>query len=657
MNDRRLWRLWGVFMLFFALSCFYPAREVMASVPVSSYEELKQVLGRSGSETVEVKKNLSIEGPIIRGNKVIYGQGHCLERSRKKDKVYGGSLFLMQGESCVLHNVTISGGGKSKHVVGKVFGRLLEVRQGTVLLEDSCVLRDNVNDRLAVEGGGALWIGKGASCMINSAVIKGNQNVSRGAGICVEAGGCLTMRGGVIRDNMTVGAGAVEGFDGRGGAIYSQGKVLIQGAFIRGNRAVPYRENSVDYGGVGAAIYCGKKGSLGILGGTFSGNLDGRDCPIWAGGELVLGGAVALERIHLGKGVVIQLQSTLEPDNVIELQPAVYRKGLCVARGKKTPFVLAPERGYKLVRRKEGYYLIRQLKKEKSRQPKRNRKKGKPAGTGGKPKKEIRVVKKRPVIRCEKSHLVFYTGERVDREVLLYGVTAKDPQGGDLTGSIKIRGLQGNMLDTGNVRRGGIIYEVENEQGVKTRKRVVYRIKRNRAPTFKIAPRFFFTWEVEGYTQGQWKQLLLQECLLADDCESQQDLENNTIVEFREIQQFRKGCQEITLRVQDQSGHRYYMKKGERRKYGKGRIAIIKIPVTLVDQCDPDTGETYGHLRFVETDEEGEPEEGWFFSSEEQKRIREFMDDRENPFSQETNQEFLELFQNCRKYKEDVGYE
>lgn len=647
MNADKVWRLRGVLILLFAFLCLYPRKEINASVSVSAYEELRQVLGRTGSETVELQKDLYMEGPVvIRGNKVIHGQGHCLERSRKKDKVYGGSLFLMQGESCVLRNVTISGAGKSKQVAGKVFGRLLEVRQGTVLLEDRCILRDNINDRLAVDGGGALLIGKGGNCIIKEAVIQGNQNVSRGAGICVEAGGCLTVKGGVIRDNSTVGAGAIEGFDGRGGAIYSEGKVILQDALIRDNQAVPYRENAVAYGGVGAAIFSGTKASLCIRGGTFSGNSDGRNCPIWTEGCLALGGTVTLERIYLGKAAVVQAENTLESKKDIELHPAVYRKGVCVARGKRVPLALSPENGYELMRRKKGYYLGPKTKKKE-----------KPEGAGRKPQKEMKPVKNVPVICCKKTELVFYVGERVDREVLLYGVTAKDSREGDITEKIRLRGLQGDMLDTGRVKSGELVYEVENGQGVKAKKKTVYRIKQNHAPKFRTAPRYLFTWEVEGYTDRQWKQLLLQECLLTDDCETQQDLENDTIVELGEIKEFTKGCREMILKVRDQSGHRYYMKPGERRRYGKGRITTVKISVTLVDGSVLDTGEALGRLRFVEADTEREPEEWWYFSSEERKKIREFMDTRENPFSQETNQEFLELFQKCRRYEEDVGYE
>lgn len=664
MNDSRIWWLRGVLILLFVIAGMYPMKEAMALVQVSSYEELKQVLGQTGSEKVELQKDFSIEGPVvIRGDKVIDGQGHCMERSRKKDQVYGGSLFLMQGESCVLRNVSISGAGKSKYVVGKVFGRLLEVRQGTVFLEDQCVLRDNVNDRLAVDGGGALLIGKGGSCNIRSAVIQDNQNVSRGAGICVKSGGSLTVKGGVIRNNKTVGAGAVEGFDGRGGAIYNEGKVTIQGGSIQDNRARPYREGAVDYGGVGAAIYTEDKASLCVRGGTFSGNLDGRGCPIWIRGSLMLGGTAVLEHIYLEKGVVLQAENTLQSPKKIVLQPAVYEKGLCVAKGKKAPFVLAPENGYELVRRNGGYYLKKKSKNKKTTSPtKKNRRRPK---TQAKPEKDMKQTAKKnretkrniPMIYCEKSYLIFYVGEKVEREVLLYGVQAKDSQEGDITENIKIRKPLGEALDTNRVQTGEIVYEVENCQGVKAKKKVAYRIKQNQAPEVKTAPRFLFAWEVEGYTDQQWKQLLLQGCRLVDDCERQQDLEVDTAVEQSKIQGFSKGYREIALRVQDQFGHRYYMKKGERRRYGKGKMTIVKIPVTLVDLSDLGTGEEAGYLRFVEPHEEEDLEEWWYFSAEELQRIQEFMETREDPFARETNQEFMKRFQKCRRYEEDVGYE
>lgn len=46
----------------------------------------------------------------------------------------------------------------------------------------------------------------------------------------------------------------MEGFDGRGGAIYSEGSVWFKGGVISGNTAKGYRKGDIYYGGVGGAV-------------------------------------------------------------------------------------------------------------------------------------------------------------------------------------------------------------------------------------------------------------------------------------------------------------------------------------------------------------------------------------------------------------------
>ena len=100
------------------------------------------------------------------------------------------------------------------NIVGKVFGRLVEVRQGSMMIGEKCFFCDNINDRMAVDGGGAIQIGSKGSCTMKAGEVRNNQNVSRGAGFLVEKGGCLTVKGGSIRNNKVTGVGAVKNFDG-----------------------------------------------------------------------------------------------------------------------------------------------------------------------------------------------------------------------------------------------------------------------------------------------------------------------------------------------------------------------------------------------------------------------------------------------------------
>ena len=84
-------------------------------------------------------------------------------------KVYGGCLFLVQGKKCEWSRVTVSGSA-GENTKSKIFGRLIEVRQGTLVIGKGCFLQDNVNETLAANGGGAVEIGSGGVCIMKAVV-------------------------------------------------------------------------------------------------------------------------------------------------------------------------------------------------------------------------------------------------------------------------------------------------------------------------------------------------------------------------------------------------------------------------------------------------------------------------------------------------------
>lgn len=646
MADGRKWCLRGIFLCLICIGSIIPMKRVSALVRVTTNQDLRQVMGREGAERVEIQADVSIDGPVtIRGEKQIDGRGHRLVRSTKKGKIYGGSLFVLQSGRCEWKDVTISGGGKSKAVLGKVFGKLIEVRQGTLVLEKGCVLCDNINDRLAVDGGGALRIGSGGSCLMKAGLIRGNQTRSKGAGVEVAEGGCFTMLGGSVQDNRVIGAGVIEGFDGRGGAIYSRGTLVIKGGSIKRNTAKAYVVESIQYGGAGSAVYAEAGSRMEMSGGVLERNRDDRDCPVWMCGKLTLSGKPVLERIYLERSVVIRSDNSFRPMDSVMIEPQVYASGVCIAEGKKAPFVLAKKKGYVLVRKGTKTLIVKKKKKASYVAPPRNSNRKKDREKKRR-KRDVGKAKIRPVIRCKESEFLFYEGEEVDQDVLLTGVSASDPEEGNLTNKIRI--LRPEKLCTNRTKKGEIVYEVENEKGICTRKKVSYRIRKNHPPVVRTAPRFLFLHEVNQYTIQQWKERLLEGCALMDDCENRQELEKTTIVEFNDIQNIGAGYREIRLTVQDQSGHRFYMKKGEKKRYGTGNKVTVKIPVTLIDCSEPGT-EDGGHMRFTEPDIQEGMKEEWFFPSDVIRKIQNFMDTRTDPFSAETNQEFLRLYGKCKR--------
>ena len=327
------------------------------------------------------------------------------------------------------------------------------------------------------------------------------------------------------------------------------------------------------------------------------------------------------------------------------IEPQVYASGVCIAEGKKAPFVLAKKKGYVLVRKGTKTLIVKKKKKASYVSPPRNSNRKKDREKKRR-KRDVGKAKIRPVIRCKESEFLFYEGEEVDQDVLLTGVSASDPEEGNLTNKIRI--LRPEKLCTNRTKKGEIVYEVENEKGICTRKKVSYRIRKNHPPVVRTAPRFLFLHEVNQYTIQQWKERLLEGCALMDDCENRQELEKTTIVEFNDIQNIGAGYREIRLTVQDQSGHRFYMKKGEKKRYGTGNKVTVKIPVTLIDCSEPGT-EDGGHMRFTEPDIQEGMKEEWFFPSDVIRKIQNFMDTRTDPFSAETNQEFLRLYGKCKR--------
>lgn len=272
--------------LFFAFSLCVSVQPVSAKRMVSDFSEFKQLCELDTKETIELASDIIVDEPVVmRGEKTIHGRGHRLIRSALPGKVYGGCLFLVQGKRCEWSRLTVSGSA-GENTKSKIFGRLIEVRQGTLVIGKGCSLRDNVNETLAVNGGGAVEIGSGGICIMKAGSVQNNRNVSGGAAFYVKKGGRLVIQGGVITGNKTIGIGAVEGFDGRGGAIYSKGSVWFKGGVISGNTAKGYRKGGICYGGAGGAVYVAKGGSLFVQGGRLANNSDERKEQIYADGKV-----------------------------------------------------------------------------------------------------------------------------------------------------------------------------------------------------------------------------------------------------------------------------------------------------------------------------------------------------------------------------------
>lgn len=374
-----------------------------AKVVVKSYQELKEELGYEGNRQIELGADISLMGSItIRGIKKINGKGHVLERSKTKGKVYGGTLFLMLGTRCEWENVTVSGAGKASHVVGKVFGRLLEARQGKTILGARCIWKNNINDRLAIDGGGALWIKTGAQCHIEGGEISHNENVSRGAGVRLEKGAHLVVEKGTISSNVVRGIDAADGFEGLGAAIYNEGKVTIRGGSLEGNQAIAYTNHIASYGGAGGAVYnrgdctimggairnnrASQRGSavysdrhtsLKLSGGSLLSNWDAENRPLWLGGSCTLEKNVLIQQLYIDSSVSVTVKKNWNAKQKVVIEPSSYAIGRCILHATVGDYVakgkvaLKAKSGFQMVYKKNGYYIerMRRQKKKTTKKP------------------------------------------------------------------------------------------------------------------------------------------------------------------------------------------------------------------------------------------------------------------------------------------------
>ena len=97
---------------------------------VHDREELKNVLGRAGTEVIELTETIPVrETLVVRGKKTLTGPGG-LCRAIAGGTAFGGSLLAVRGDSLRLRGVTMDGRGESPVLAGRLYGWMIEVEQG-----------------------------------------------------------------------------------------------------------------------------------------------------------------------------------------------------------------------------------------------------------------------------------------------------------------------------------------------------------------------------------------------------------------------------------------------------------------------------------------------------------------------------------------------
>lgn len=646
---------------------------IKAKTVISGFDKLKKELERPGKKQIQISGKVRISAPVyVKGEKVLTGKGHLI-RSTSQKNGYRGSLIIVDGSSLTVKGVTISGGGKSKNLKGGVTGRLVEVKNGKFTLGEKSVLKNNINDRLAVSGGGGVLVQEDGCFVMNGGEISGNKSVMGGAGVRIEKRGLFCMTGGKIAGNQSLGAGEVEGFDGRGGAIYNEGEVKISGGVVSGNVVMGYSAGRHEYGGVGGmlynrgmcvitgglitgnrassgggAMYLDKQSYLRIMGGTIRGNRAEHGNEIYAAtGTGYLSGSPLLDSIYLQTGFTLQTGSKLRIKQKILLIPEKYKKGWCIVKGgKKKDFSLAKSDNWQLGQNSHGLYMESSQNK-------------------GKVERKVRQKAGRvPVIKMSGNPLQFYEGEIIKKRALCFGLTAWDEKDGNLGKRIKVSKVvypdgrvekRPERLDTDKMGVGSIYYRVTNSQGRHGKLKVSYRVMKNKRAVIRVSPRYLFTWEVQRYSPEKWKEILLANCRIEDDCETEEELQKDMNIEWNGLTANKAGRYLVCISIRDQWGHRYYMKQGKAGRYGRGKVSRVQIPVTLVTENDVGSDISERYVRFFpEYGYSNGESEIWHFKRNDITQIKQYMTEQVNPFSEECNNIFLKRFWYCYKGREET---
>lgn len=284
---------------------------------------------------------------------------------------------------------------------------------------------------------------------------------------------------------------------------------------------------------------------------------------------------------------------------------------------------------------------------------------------------------KKPVIKSEVPLFTFYEDEFVEQKILFWGMTAEDDSDGTITSEIKIQKIilpnQSEMthfdrLPVGkeDLGSGQVIYIVTNSFGISSTYIQDYEVLPNTPPEITAFDRYFFLSEFAGQEQGEIKKGILESVFCHDDVDTEESLKENLGVRWGQIDFGTPGEYRVSIQLIDQYGHRFYMPEGEEKQYGPGKRSETFFTVYIVDGSTETPEQNAGYVRFISADhieslsvesvwstgilrdelkasfqkKEQDYEETWVITGRDKKRIRQFINERENPFTKETNDLF-----------------
>ena len=333
MTAKKRYRV-AAMLLILANLCFLLPVPVASAAHVSVYDRdsLKEELKKDGNRVIELMESVTIRSTLkVCGNKVLTGPGE-IRRAIANESAFGGNLLRVAGGSLTLKNITINGRGDAGVLKGKLYGWLIQVDSGQLTIGSGAVLKNNKNSSRLSDGGGAVRVTSGATCVMNGGTISGNECITGGAGIRIDSGGACVVKSGSITGNRVVGKSATEGFDGRGGGIYNKGTLALYGGSIGSNSVKGYYRGGATYGGVGGGI--ANAGNLLLQGGSVTGNhgRKGSDVGLIRG-HSAINGTARVSECWMKSGQLLHVGNSYKSGTRIRLIPENIKEGVRLADG------------------------------------------------------------------------------------------------------------------------------------------------------------------------------------------------------------------------------------------------------------------------------------------------------------------------------------
>ena len=327
-------RMTALILPLLLMFCFLLPGPVSSAAHVSVYDRdsLKEELKKDGNRVIELMETVTIRSTLkVCGNKVLTGPGE-IRRAIANESAFGGNLLRVAGGSLTLKNITLNGRGDAGVLSGKLYGWLVQVDAGQLTIGSGAVLKNNKNSTRLSDGGGAVRVTSGGTCVLNGGTISGNECITGGAGIRIDSGGACSVKSGSVTGNRVVGKSSTEGFDGRGGGIYNKGTLAVYGGSISSNTVRSYSGGGRIYGGVGGGI--ANTGSLLLQGGSVTGNHGSKGSDLGLiRGRAAINSSVRVSECWLKSGQRLHVGGSYNSGSHIKLVPEVIKEGVRLADG------------------------------------------------------------------------------------------------------------------------------------------------------------------------------------------------------------------------------------------------------------------------------------------------------------------------------------